>query len=407
MGAAAAYRDVLGHRPFAVFWGGFSLSVAGDAMTRVALTWFVFETTQSAVAVGWLTFFYTAPVVVGGLVAGWLLDRFDRRLIMMVDSLFKAAVVVSVPLLAAEGWLEVWHAYVVAALYGLMLMVPLAGTPALLPDLVAPDRLNTANALETLAYTLSGVIGPPIAGVLIAQWNAPAVLYFDAATFLLFAAALAMVRVGSAASTDDTSPHERANRGLGTAFRLLLSNPILLSTTAMYMSANIAIGAVLVWLPIYASRELHGGAELYGLLLGIIAVGEIAGSLLAGLDRLRLPLGTLICAAQFTSGLALAVLLADTSIALTVLCLILYGALTAPLTIWAQTLRMKIIPERQRGRTFALLRMLMQSTNPLGGLLAGFLVPAIGMAWVIAISAAAIGLPGAFGYRVGALRRAD
>jgi hypothetical protein len=87
--------------------------------------------------------------------------------------------------------------------------------------------------------------------------------------------------------------------------------------------------------------------------------------------------------------------------------LILYGALTAPLTIWAQTLRMKIIPERQRGRTFALLRMLMQSTNPLGGLLAGVLVPAIGMAWVIAISAAAIGLPGAFGYRVGALRRAD
>ena len=407
MGAAAAYREVLGHRTFAVFWGGFSLSVTGDAMTRVALTWFVFETTQSAIAVGWLTFFYTAPVIIGGLVAGWLLDRFDRRLIMMIDSLFKAAVVVSVPLLAAAGWLEVWHAYVVAALYGLMLMVPLAGMPALLPDLVSPDRLNTANALETLAYTLSGVIGPPIAGVLIAQWNAPGVLYIDAATFLLFAAALAMIRVGSAASADDTAPHERANRGLGAAFRLLLGNPILLSTTAMYMSANIAIGAVLVWLPIYASRELHGGAELYGLLLGIIAVGEIAGSLLAGLDRLRLPLGTLICAAQFASGLALAVLLADTSIALTVLCLILYGALTAPLTIWAQTLRMKIILERQRGRTFALLRMLMQSTNPVGGLLAGFLVPAIGMAWVIAISAAAIGLPGAVGYRVGALRRAD
>jgi predicted MFS family arabinose efflux permease len=175
----------------------------------------------------------------------------------------------------------------------------------------------------------------------------------------------------------------------------------------MYMAANIAVGAVLVWLPIYASRELDGGAQLYGMLLGIIAVGEIAGSLLAGgLDRWRLTLGTLICATQFACGVALAIMLIQTSLALTIVSLALYGAFTAPLTIWAQTLRMKIIPERQRGRTFALLRMLMQSTNPLGGLLAGFMLPAIGMAWVIAICAVAIGLPGAVGYRVRELRRA-
>jgi MFS family permease len=122
---------------------------------------------------------------------------------------------------------------------------------------------------------------------------------------------------------------------------------------------------------------------------------------------LRLPLGTLICATQFASGVALAVMLAGTDIVLTVICLALYGAFSAPLTIWAQTLRMKIIPEHQRGRTFALLRMLMQSTNPLGGLLAGFLLPAVGMAWVIAISAAAIGLPGTAGCRVKELRRAN
>jgi MFS family permease len=405
--ALAAYREVLGHRPFALFWGGFSLSVAGDAMTRVALTWFVYQTTQSAVAVGWLTFFYTAPVVIGGLVAGWLLDRFDRRTVMIADSLLKAMVVVSVPLLAAAGWLEIWHAYAVAAVYGLMLMVPLAGTPAMLPDLVAPARLNTANALETMAFTLSGVIGPPIAGILIAQWSAPEVLYLDAATYLLFAAALASL---GPRGTNNVTAGETAGdgkHGLGEAFRLLLGNRILLSTTAMYMAANIAVGAVLVWLPIYASRELDGGAALYGILLGVIAVGEIAGSLLAGLDRLRVPLGTLICAAQFASGVALAVMLAGTNLALTVVCLALYGALSAPLTIWAQTLRMKIIPERQRGRTFALLRMLMQSTNPLGGLLAGFLLPVVGMAWVIAISAAAIGLPGLAGYRVAELRRAS
>jgi len=405
---AGAYRDVLGQRSFAVFWGGFSLSVAGDAMTRVALTWFVFETTQSAIAVGWLTFFYTAPIVVGGLVAGWLLDRFDRRKVMIADSMVKAGVVVSVPLLAGAGWLELWHVYAVAGIYGLMVMVPLAGTPAMLPDLVAPNRLHTANALETLAYTLSGVIGPPIAGILIASWSATGVLYIDAATYLLFAAALTMVRPRPRVTETAAAAGEADDRGLGAAFRLLVKNCILLTTTAMYMAANIAVGAVLVWLPIYASRELGGGPQLYGILLGVIAAGEIVGSFLAGsLDRTRLPLGTLICATQVATGFALAAMLLQTSLALTIVCLALYGAFTAPLTIWAQTLRMKIIPQQQRGRTFALLRMLMQSTNPVGGLLAGFLLPVIGMVWIIAISAAAIGLPGAIGYRVRELRRAS
>lgn len=407
MASAGAYREVLGHRPFAMFWGGFSLSVAGDAMTRVALTWFVFETTQSAIAVGWLTFFYTAPVVVGGLVAGWLLDRFDRRKVMIADSVMKAAVVISVPLVAGAGWLQLWHVYVVAAIYGLMVMVPLAGTPAMLPDLVAPNRLNTANALETLAYTLSGVVGPPIAGILIAWWSAPSVLYIDAATYLLFAAALATVRTKARGTEPTDVDGNAADRGLGAAFRLLLENRILFSTTAMYMAANIAVGAVLVWLPIYASRDLDGGPQLYGILLGIIAAGEVAGSLLAGSrDRSRWPLGTMICAAQLAAGIALAVMLVQTNLVLTICCLAIYGALTAPLTIWAQTLRMKIIPEQQRGRTFALLRMLMQSTNPLGGLMAGFLLPMIGMVWVVVISAAAVGLPGAFGYRVKELREA-
>ncbi len=407
MAALGAYREVLGHRPFAVFWVGFSLSMTGDAMTRVALTWYIYESTGSSVAVGWLTFFYTAPIVVGGLVAGWLLDRFDRRMVMVVDSIIKAVVVITVPLLDAAGALETWHVYAVAAVYGLLLMVPLAGAPALLPELVTPGRLTTANALEMLAYTLCGVIGPPIAGLLVALWSAPDVLYLDAATYLLFAAALLATRPAAARGGERPATKETADRGIGPAFRLLFGNRILLSTTIMYMCGNIAVGALLVWLPIYASTTLGGGAELYGMLLGVIAVGEIAGSLVAGVDRMRLPLGTLICLAQFLAGLALAAMLLDSHIAVTILCLMLYGVFSAPLTVWAQTLRMKIIPEHQRGRTFALLRMLMQSTNPLGGLAAGFVLPVVGMTAVIAISAAAVGLPGLFGYRVRELRRAN
>ena len=86
-------RALRSERRFGVFWLGFSLSVLGDAVTRTTLLWYVFELTGSSVSLGWLSFCLTAPVVVGGLSAGWLLDHFDRRAIMLVDSLAKALLV--------------------------------------------------------------------------------------------------------------------------------------------------------------------------------------------------------------------------------------------------------------------------------------------------------------------------
>src|SRR5262245_53303479 len=184
------YRAIFACAPFRRFWIAFTCSALGDAMTRVALTWFVYDTTGSARAVGWLLLCYTGPVIVGGLLAGSLLDRFDRRAVMAVDNLLRGAAVAAVPILHATGQLAVWHVYAVAAVYGLLMMISLAGGPSLVPDLVAEDHLATANALEMLSFTLAGVIGPPVAGLLIAAIGAPNVVLIDAISYLGFAIVL-------------------------------------------------------------------------------------------------------------------------------------------------------------------------------------------------------------------------
>ena len=398
------YRDVFGHRPFTIYWSGFSLSLVGDAMTRVALTWYVYETTGSALAVGWLAFFYGAPVIAGGLIAGWLLDRFDRRAVMIVDSVVKAAVVTLVPVLHGLGALALWHVYLVAAVYGFLMMVPQAGTPALLPSLVPARELTTANALETMSYTLSGIVGPPIAGLAIAWIDAPSVLLVDAASYLIFA--LMLTRVEPRPETAPEAGPGGRSYGLGDAFRLFRDNVILRSTTLMFMAASMGLGALFVWLPILADRVLGGGPELYGTLLGVLAAGEIVSATLVGVVTLPLALGALIAIAQVLAGFGLVILMVGQSTALAAAGLATFGFFSAPLTIWAQTLRMKIIPEAQRGRTFALLRMMMQSTNPLGGIAAGFILPAVGVTAMVGLSAAVIGLPGLVGLRVRELRRA-
>src|SRR5215470_14080238 len=125
-----ALGGVLRNGAFRNFWLAFTLSSVGDAMTKTALIWYVFERTGSTAAVGLLLLAYAGPVIFGGLLAGYLLDRYDRRIVLLVDSLIRGAVVTSVPIAAAAGHLMLMHVYAAAALYGFLFMIGLAGTPS-------------------------------------------------------------------------------------------------------------------------------------------------------------------------------------------------------------------------------------------------------------------------------------
>jgi MFS family permease len=397
---SSVYWQIAQATNFRRFWVGFTLSVTGDALTRVALTWLVYDLTGSATALGWLLVCFTGPIVVGGLLAGWLLDRFDRRRVMLVDNLVRGAAMALIPLLAATGTLALWHVYAVAAVYGLLMMISLAGGPSLVPDLVAPELLPTANALEMLSFTLGGVIGPIIAGLLIPRIGAPNVLILDALSYAIFALMLARIRLGGSAHGSGRVP----GAPLGQAVSLLLRQPVLLATTLMFLTFNIGGGLLAVALPILVDQRLAGGAELYGALLGMLAGGEVLGALLAGQFRPARSYGLSICIAQLLAGVSLALVLLPSVIWSVALGLALYGAASAPLTIWAQTLRMRVIPEQLRGRTFALLRTLMQSGNPLGGALGALLLPLSGVTAALGAAALLVGLPGVLGMSVAPLR---
>jgi MFS family permease len=344
-----------------------------------------------------------APVVVGGFVAGWLLDRFDRRKVMLIDSLFRGLVVLVIPVLYGLGLLETWHIFAVVSVYGFLFMIAAAGGPSILPSLVHEEQLSTANALEMLGFTLSSVVAPPLAGFLIPYLGAPNLLIFDAFTYFAFALALAGVSYHS--QTVVAPEKNESGMRMRDAFILVAKNPVLRAITLMYMASNIAGGAFMVWLPVYADRALGGGSQLYGTLLGFNAFGQVASSILAGMLAPPLPLGTMIILFQFLAGGTLLSLLAF-HIPVAIVGLLISGFFEAPLTIWAQTVRMKIIPAELRGRTFALLRTLMLAALPLGGLVGGALLPAVGMTAMIALSTSFNLLPPLLGSRVKELRKA-
>jgi MFS family permease len=352
------YRRVLGAADFRTLWLGATTSAIGDGMTFVALSWLVLSGPGAATRLSLLAVCYTAPVVVGGLVAGPILDRFDKRTVLVADSVFRAALIAAIPITAAFHATPTFLPFLAAAGYGLLKMLPLAGFPAAIPALVAESDLDAANALESLSFSVAGVLGPALSGVLIPIIGAANVLAIDSATFLVFAIAAARVRQPLRATTTADQP--------APPLRTLLDDRVIVLTTVAFMAFNIAEGMLLVTAPWLAKTTLTGGATTLGVLLSLTAIGEIIGAATAG-HRNTATIRT-IAAAQILAAAAYLTVLAPRSAVLAV-GFLLVGLFSAPMTVWAQSLRMRRIPPALHGRAFALLRTLMQGTLPLGSLL--------------------------------------
>jgi MFS family permease len=379
--AALRYAD------FRRLWLGSSLSALGDGMTWTAFAWLVLTEAGSPAALGWLAICYTAPVLLGGAALGPLLDRFPKRTLLLADSVVRAGVIGSIPLLALADATPLPLVYVAAGVYGLLKMLPLAGVPAAIPDLLPDRELPAANGLETFGYGVAGLAGPAVAGLLIPLIGAENVLAIDAVSYLVFA--FFLLRLGST-----LPPHaQRGGAGWSSSLRTIRSDRTILATTVAFMAFNVAEGMLLVTLPWLAKAHWEGGATSLGALLTAIAVGELAGSI--GATRVRttsnllryVAIAQLVAAAGFLAVLMPAVPLAA------VLLLVL-GVASAPMTVWAQSIRMLRLPADQRGRIFTILRTCMQFTPPLGAALAAPLLARDALAVTAVLMVGLAALPG-------------
>lgn len=388
------YLELLRNRPFAMLWGGSTISAFGDALTWVTLVWLVYDLTRSASGVAILVIAYTAPVIVGGLAMGVALDRSDRRRFLIGVNLALGTGVALIPLLHHLRLLEPWHLYAVAALYGFLKMANWAGVPSIVPDLVDEQDLNTANAMESIGFGIADVAGPAIAGAAIALIGPTNVLVIDALTYLVFVLTLVSLRVPR---TEVGPEHGDGAPRLRPAFRFLRRTPAILATTLMFMAFNVGEGMLLVLLPTFARVELGGGATTYGLLLSAFSLSALIGSFVVGALDWRRPLGRSIAAAQTLAGLSFLGLVVAAGLAPSVLTMVVAGLLVSPVTIWAQTIRMRLIPDELRGRMFGVLRTLMQSTPPIGGALAGWLLSGAGTGPTVLVMSTIMAVPGVIG----------
>ena len=371
-------------------WVGATVSAAGDSASWVALVALSLGRAHASLPV--LVILYTAPVAVGGLAAGWALDRFDRRRVMIADSLFRGAAFASIPLAAVFGGLGADQLYAVAVVYGLLKMIGLAGFPALIPSLVSGNQIDQANALEGVTFGLATLAGAGLAGLAVATVGPAPVVAFDAASYLVMALCLWSVRgLSSPASRLETGHAPGpARAGFRVIVRLAAANPVLRDTTIMFALFNVGEGALLVLLPRRAV-ELGLGLGGYGFLVAATTAGQLLAAVLLARHTWTASLRASIIAAQITAALLVLLLIIHSAV-ITVIALAAMGLCTAPMTAWAQSLRMRLAPRHAHGRLFALLRTTMQATPPAGAAVAALAI-AHGTFAAVAAAAAIMGLP--------------
>jgi MFS family permease len=368
---ARTFASVRKHRNYRLFFTGQVISLVGTWMQNIALAWYVIELTHSAVAVGFLAFCRFAPFTVFGLISGVVADRFDNRRQMMVTQSASMVVAAALTVLAFSGAEIVWLAYLLAAAAGTALVFDAPGRHALTFQMVGRDELPNAVALNASLFNASRVVGPAVAGVIIAVFGVGVCFALNTVSFLAVLTSLALMRADELVPLDRPQLHpswiQSIREGLGYArrsprVRLVLAMTTVVSTVGFNFH---------VLVPVLASETLDAGPRTFGILSAAFGAGALIGALVsAGLGRASWK--ALIAGVGGFSVALLALAPMQTVIACTAL-LFVVGVCFTLWTSNSQSLLQLSAPDHLRGRVLSLYLFAFAGLAPLGGLLAGWL----------------------------------
>jgi MFS family permease len=365
----------LQHRNFRLLWVGLLLSFSGSMMQNAALLWHVsllVTPDRKAIALGFVGLVRVAPVVVFSMVSGVVADALDRRRVMLITQTLAGVVALILALLTYRGLSVVWPIYVLSALGAAVGSFDLPARQALVPTLVPREHLPNAITLNTIMFQTASVLGPALAGLVIAEAGVGSAYLFNAASFGFVILALLMMRnvpgrMPAEAGTRDDVSLGAAMEGLRFVFR----SPLIRSTMLLDFFATFFASATAL-LPIFAQDILHVGARGYGWLFAAPAVGSFLTSvvLAPATEHIRRR-GAAIVWAVMGHGVATIVFGMSRSFLLTFACLAVVGATDTVSTVLRNIIRNLETPDRLRGRMTGINMVFFMGGPQLGELEAG------------------------------------
>jgi MFS family permease len=365
----------LRHRNFRLFFTGQLVSLSGTWMQQVAQSWLVYSLTHSPLLLGLAAFATRGPILVFGLLGGVAADRLPRRRIVIITQTLAMLQAFALAALVLSGHVQVWHVFVLAAVLGVINAFDMPARQAFLFELVGPEDVPNAIALNSSAVNAARIVGPSIAGILVAAWGEGACFLLNGVSFLAVLAGLLAMR---GTWTAERVRARSALREVLAGFHYAWNNERVRALLILLAASSLLGMPYMTLMPIFAGEILDGGSKALGFIMGAAGAGALAAALsLAGRTGTR-GLGRRVAASSAIFGAALIVFASSRTFWLSVptACLLGFGMIGQMAA--TNTLLQTIVPDGLRGRIMALYAMSIAGLAPVGGLIMGAAADRIG-----------------------------
>lgn len=375
--------SALSIRNYRLFAAGALVSNVGTWMQRVAQDWLILELTGSGKALGITTGLQFLPMVVFSPIAGVFADRYSKRKVIAVSQVVLGLTAALLGVLAVAGWVAPWHVYVIAFVFGTGAAFDTPARQAFVNEMVPRSQLPNAVGLNSASFNLARMIGPAAAGMLIAAMGSGIgatgwVILINAATYAAVLVSLSRMR------SSELTPIDRLVRGKGQirdGLRYVRGRPDIMLVMAIVFSAGTFGLNFQMTTALMATEVFDKGAGEYGLLGSILAVGSLAGSLLAArrdVSRQRLVIG-----AALAFGVAVTIAGLMPSYLTFALMLPICGITALTLVTTGNALVQMSTDGAVRGRVMALYLAIFMGGTPIGAPLLGFIAEQYGARWTL------------------------
>jgi MFS family permease len=375
----------LHHRNFQLFFGGQLISLVGTWMQTVAQSWLVYRLTGSALLLGSVGFASQIPVFLMAPVGGTVADRTNRHRVIVITQTTSMVLALMLAALTLTHRVQVWHIFVLAALLGLVNAFDIPGRQAFLVDMVGKEDLMNAIALNSSMFNGARVIGPAVAGILVARIGEGWCFFANGVSYIAVIVGLLLMKIHCPPRSITDSPLEDIKEG----FRFVSRTKPIRALLLLLGLVSLVGMPYAVLMPVFADRILHGGARGLGILMGVTGIGALLGALTLALREGVKGLGRLVAITCGTFGVSLFLFSFSRNFWLSAVLLLPVGFSMMLQMASSNTLIQSMVPDALRGRVMAVYSMMFMGMAPIGALFGGALADRLGAPVTVALGGVA------------------
>ena len=371
----------LQYRNYRLFFSGQSISLIGTWMQRIAMPWLVYHMTGSVLLLGVVGFAGQIPTLFLSPVAGVLTDRWSRYRVLLITQIVSLIQAGVLAWLCLAGVIQIWQIVLLSVILGCVNAFDVPARHSFVIDMVdKKEDLGNGIALNSLMFNGARLIGPSIAGVMLASTSEGVCFLFNAISYIFVIISLLMMKLHIKISKRKVEPILKELReGLRYTFGFApIKHLLILLSISSLMGMSYS-----VLMPVFAKEVLHGGSHTYGFLMGAAGFGALLGALFLASRKSVLKLGRIVPASAIVFGAGLLGLSFSRIFPISLILMIFIGMGMMLQTAASNTILQTITDDDKRGRVMSFYTIAIMGTAPFGSLIAGGLARVIGTPWTI------------------------